>query len=59
MYFTEARKLRSLPASWTSVAEEDGFQRASAGRSWFRLDDLLELSAIVKTVKQMRRKRVK
>lgn len=31
MYFTEGGKLRSLPASWTSVADEDGFQQASAG----------------------------
>ena len=59
MYFTEAGKLRSLPASWTSVADEDDFRRTSAGRSWFRLDDLLELSALVITVKQLRRKRVK
>jgi hypothetical protein len=59
MYFTEAGKLRSLPASWTSVADEDGFQGASAGRSWFRLDDLLELSALVATIQQLRRKGVK
>ena len=59
MYFTEAGKLRSLPASWTSIADEDDFRRASAGRSWFRLDDLLELSALVITVKQLRRERVK
>ncbi len=59
MYFTEASKLRSVPTSWTNVADEDDFQRTSAGRSWFRLDDLLELSSIVKTVQQTRRQRVK
>ncbi len=59
MYFTEAGKLRSMAASWTSVVEEDAVHRASAGRSWFRLDDLLELSSIVDAMKHTRRRRVK
>jgi Family of unknown function (DUF5372) len=37
-------------ASWTSLAERDLFDQASAGRSWFRPDDLLRLSALVDEV---------
>jgi len=34
-------------ASWTSLADQDLFARASAGRSWFRIDDLLRLCALL------------
>lgn len=34
-------------ASWTDLAEQDLFAQASAGRSWFRPDDLLRLSALI------------
>lgn len=47
MYFDTAGKLRSILASWTSLAEEDAFIRVSAGRSWFRTDDLLRLNRLV------------
>lgn len=53
MYFDEAGRLRSLAASWTSVADCDVFDAASAGRSCFRPDDLLELAAIVAALQQM------
>jgi len=38
---------RSLPAAWTSLAEPDPFLVVSAGRAWFRVDDLLELSRLI------------
>ena len=57
MYFTEAGKLRSMPASWTNVCEEDSFAEAAAGRSWFRVDDLLELAELLQTLKRRRRTR--
>ncbi len=57
MYFNEDGRLRSMPTSWTSVADEDHFQSASGNRSWFRIDDLLELTALVETLKQARRRR--
>lgn len=38
---------RSLPAAWTSRRPVDAFERASAGRSLFRTDDLLALRALV------------
>lgn len=50
MYYDEEGNLRSMRASWTSAAEEDTFGRVSEGRSWFRTDDLLELSSMVRTV---------
>ena len=39
--------LASLPARWTSVAAEDPVVVAGAGRSWFRVADLIELTALV------------
>ena len=54
MYFDTAGKLRSILASWTSLAEEDAFIRASAGRSWFRTDDLLELNLLIDTCRPVR-----
>jgi len=33
--------------SWTSLHELDCFMAASAGSSWFRVDDLLRLSALM------------
>ncbi|MCP4234088.1 MAG: hypothetical protein GY770_10975 [Aestuariibacter sp.] len=59
MYFNEAGRLRSMPTSWTSVADADTFQHASAGLSWFRVDDLLELSALLQTLKKTQRRCVK
>jgi hypothetical protein len=47
MFFDAQGRLRSMLASWTSLADEDLFTRASAGRSWFRPDDLLRLSVLI------------
>jgi hypothetical protein len=47
MYFNAHGRLRSVLASWTSLADQDLFARASAGRSWLRIDDLLRLSALL------------
>lgn len=49
MYFNDAGNLRSMPASWTDCVDQDAFQRAADGRSWFRLDDLLELVSLLQT----------
>ena len=40
VFFDTHGKLRSIRTSWTSLAEPDLYARASAGRSWFRIDDL-------------------
>ena len=42
-YQDEIGSLHSLPLAWTSLAPEDPFVSLSAGRSAFRVVDLLEL----------------
>jgi Family of unknown function (DUF5372) len=46
-YFDQKGKLKSLFASVTDVVTADAFDRISAGRSSFRVDDLLELRRLV------------
>ena len=36
--------------SWTNLADTDYFLQASAGRSWFRVDDLVNLNMMLKTL---------
>lgn len=50
-YFDARGRLRSILTSWTSLADEDVFLRASAGRSWFRVDDLAQLSALLEAIR--------
>jgi hypothetical protein len=38
-------QVRTLPASWTDVVEPDPFLVLAAGRSLFRVEDLLALAA--------------
>ena len=47
MFFDAHGRLRSMLTSWTSLAGEDAFAQVSAGRSWFRIDDLLKLVALL------------
>ncbi|MGA7950957.1 MAG: DUF5372 family protein [Thiobacillaceae bacterium] len=47
MYYDEQGRLRGVLASWTDVPAPDLFAQASAGRSWFRVDDLLRLCALI------------
>ena len=48
VYFHDGRgHLTSLPAGWTSVVPEDAFVAVAAGRSRFRVPDLVELAAVV------------
>lgn len=39
--------VRSLPAAWTDAAEPDPFVVVAAGRSPFRVDDLLALAGLL------------
>ena len=41
----------SLPARWTSLAPEDPFITAGAGRSRFRVQDLIDLSALLRELR--------
>ena len=48
-YFDARGQLHSVLTSWTSLSDADPFIQASAGRSWFRLDDLLQLCVLIET----------
>src|ERR1700751_2615821 len=48
IYFhRENERLVSVPATWTDVVAEDQVVRVSAGRSLFRVADLIELAQLV------------
>jgi hypothetical protein len=48
VYFRDDQgRLISLPATWTSVWPSDPVVDVSAGRSAFRVEDLLELAKLV------------
>ncbi len=51
-YFDPKGKLKSLSVSLTDVVATDEFERISAGRSSFRVDDLLELRRLVDRLRQ-------
>jgi len=40
--------------SWTSLADHDLFSQAAQGRSWFRVDDLLQLAALLEVLRRTR-----
>lgn len=40
-------RLKSLPATWTSVRAEDPFVAVAAGRCYFRLEDVRRLADFV------------
>ncbi len=43
----EDGNLRFIPLGWTSAAAEDPFVRVAAGRSAFRMSDLLSLATMI------------
>lgn len=45
-YYDSSGKLKSLLTNLTDVLSKDAFDQISAGRSAFRMDDLLELRAL-------------
>jgi hypothetical protein len=53
VYFhDDTGRLVSLPASWTSVSPADPYVVISAGRSPFRVQDLLELAQLIARIRQ-------
>jgi hypothetical protein len=44
------QRMYSLPAGWTDVGDPDPFVVLSAGRSLFRVEDLLALGALIDEV---------
>ena len=48
VYYRDGRGLlTSLPAGWTSLVPEDAVIAVAAGRSRFRVQDLVDLTALV------------
>jgi hypothetical protein len=53
VYFhDDSVRLVSLPAQWTSLLSLDPFVAIAAGRSPFRVQDLLELSGLIARIRQ-------
>ena len=52
VYFREGDgHLASLPARWTSVVPDDPFVVVAGGRSHFRVEDLVDLAALVRRLR--------
>ncbi len=47
MFYDGRERLCSVLASWTDVPGLDLFAQASAGRSYFRTNDLIRLCALI------------
>lgn len=48
VYFhDDAGDLKRMPAAWTSAAAPNAFETVSAGRSHFRIADLLQLTMLI------------
>jgi hypothetical protein len=54
-YHDEQGELGSLPTGWTDAADADPFVVMAAGRSLFRIADLLELADLVEQVRSRSR----
>jgi hypothetical protein len=57
MYVGPSGRTRSLPVGWTSVAAVDPFVTVAAGRTPFRLEDLLALTALLRDIRPPTRER--
>ena len=44
-------RVRTMPRAWTSLATLDAFEVISAGRAFFRSDDLARLAALLDAVR--------
>jgi hypothetical protein len=57
VYFHDVSgEFRRLPTAWTSVSARGVFETISAGRSHFRVEDLLQLVALIAQEKQARQR---
>ena len=51
-FYDETGRLASLPAAWTNIGPVDPWVEAAAGRSAFRLHDLLDLCELIRECKR-------
>jgi hypothetical protein len=54
-FYDEMGNLRRMPATWTSAAAPNVFEVTSAGRSHFRVEDLLQLVALIARQREVKR----
>lgn len=51
MYFYDHQQvLQSIPTSWTDFLPTDLFITVSAGRSYFRISELLQLVSVIEDI---------
>ena len=50
-FYGEDGTVCSLPSSWTDAVEPDVFVVVAAGRSAFRIEDLVELAAVLESIR--------
>jgi len=56
-FFGDDGALTSIPAGWTDVDPPDPFVAISAGRSAFRVEDLVALASLLEGLRPARRRR--
>lgn len=56
-FFDDDGQVCSLPAGWTDVDPPEPFEVVSAGRSVFRVGDLLALVALIENLRPPKRRR--
>ncbi len=52
-YHDDHGQPQSMPIAWTDLAAEDPFVVVSAGRAYFRIEDLLRLSALIERLAEV------
>jgi hypothetical protein len=50
-YLDERQRVHEIPLEWTDLAPEDPVLAIAAGKSWFRVADLLELAKLIELLK--------
>ena len=48
-FYDDHGRLESMPASWTDMTAEEPFIAVSAGRAYFRVDDLVRLISLLES----------
>ncbi len=49
-FYHEDGRQESIPVAWTDLAAQDPFVVLSAGRAYFRVEDLLRLSTLIESL---------
>jgi hypothetical protein len=55
-FFNKKGRKSSVPLYWTDIGPQDPFVAVSAGRSFFRVEDLLGLVRLIKEINSAKRK---